>query len=73
MGAGIADNHRAGFVVVAAEMSKLLEAEKKRFAGKELYGSTLGVVGLGAIGSMVAEMALARRGSHRRGYTPRTC
>lgn len=40
-------------------MSKLLEAEKKRFAGNELKGKTLGVVGLGAIGSMVAEMALA--------------
>ena len=53
----------------AAEMSKLLEAEKKRFAGKELYGSTLGVVGLGAIGSMVAEMALAL-GMKVVGYDP---
>jgi len=43
----------------ANEMSKLLEAEKKRFAGSELKGKTLGVVGLGAIGSMVAEMALS--------------
>lgn len=43
----------------AEEMSKLLEAEKKRFAGSELKGKTLGVVGLGAIGSMVAETALA--------------
>jgi D-3-phosphoglycerate dehydrogenase len=43
----------------AGEMGKLLEKEKKRFAGSELYGRTLGVVGLGAIGSMVAEMALA--------------
>ncbi|RLU01403.1 MAG: 3-phosphoglycerate dehydrogenase, partial [Ketobacter sp.] len=53
----------------AGEMSKLLEAEKKRFAGKELYGSTLGVVGLGAIGSMVAEMALAL-GMKVVGYDP---
>ena len=53
----------------AAEMGKLLEAEKKRFAGKELYGSTLGVVGLGAIGSMVAEMALAL-GMKVVGYDP---
>ncbi len=43
----------------AAAMGKLLEKEKKRFAGNELYGRTLGIVGLGAIGSMVAEMALA--------------
>ena len=43
----------------AAEMSALLEKEKARFAGGELKGKTLGVVGLGAIGSMVADMALA--------------
>ncbi len=39
-------------------MNKLLEANKKRFAGGEIAGMTLGVVGLGAIGSMVANMAL---------------
>jgi D-3-phosphoglycerate dehydrogenase / 2-oxoglutarate reductase len=43
----------------AAEMSALLEKEKARFAGGELKGKTLGLVGLGAIGSMVADMALA--------------
>jgi len=43
----------------AAEMAQLLEKEKARFAGGELKGKTLGVVGLGAIGSMVADMALA--------------
>ncbi len=42
----------------AGEMSALLEKEKKRFAGCELYGKTLGVVGLGAIGAIVANMAL---------------
>ncbi|MEM7098120.1 MAG: phosphoglycerate dehydrogenase [Pseudomonadota bacterium] len=41
-----------------AELNKLVEAEKKRFKGKELVGKTLGVVGLGAIGSMVARAAL---------------
>lgn len=41
-----------------AAMSRLLEAEKKRFAGSEIAGKTLGVVGLGAIGSMVANLAL---------------
>ena len=40
------------------EMAKLLEKEKKQFAGSELAGRTLGVIGLGAIGSMVANMAL---------------
>lgn len=43
----------------ADEMSKLLEKEKANFAGNELQGKTLGVVGLGAIGSMIAETALA--------------
>lgn len=53
----------------AEEMHKLLEAEKKQFAGNELKGKTLGVVGLGAIGSMVAEMALAM-GMDVVGYDP---
>ncbi|MBS0431047.1 MAG: phosphoglycerate dehydrogenase [Proteobacteria bacterium] len=34
-----------------------MEAEKKRFAGTELAGKTLGVVGLGAIGVRVANAA----------------
>jgi D-3-phosphoglycerate dehydrogenase len=41
-----------------SELNKTLEAQKKRFKGSELVGKTLGVVGLGAIGSLVAEMAL---------------
>ena len=53
----------------AAVMHKTLEAEKKRFAGSELAGKTLGVVGLGAIGSMVAEMALSL-GMKVTGYDP---
>ena len=40
------------------ELDPLLESEKKRFAGIEVYGKTLGIVGLGAIGSLVANMAL---------------
>jgi len=41
-----------------AELNTLVEAEKKRFKGRELQGKSLGVVGLGAIGSMVARAAL---------------
>lgn len=41
-----------------AELNKLVEAEKKRFKGRELIGKTLGIVGLGAIGSLVARAAL---------------
>jgi D-3-phosphoglycerate dehydrogenase / 2-oxoglutarate reductase len=43
----------------AAEMAALLEKEKSRFAGGELRGKTLGIVGLGAIGSLVADVGLA--------------
>ena len=32
---------------------------KKQFVGEEVYGKTLGIIGLGAIGSMVAEQAMA--------------
>lgn len=53
----------------AAEMSKLLEKEKKRFKGNELAGKTLGVVGLGAIGSLVANTAL-KLGMNVLGYDP---
>jgi D-3-phosphoglycerate dehydrogenase len=40
------------------ELNSLVESNKKRFKGTELKGKTLGVLGLGAIGSVVAEMAL---------------
>jgi len=52
-----------------AELSKLMETEKKRFAGTEIKGKTLGVIGLGAIGSMVAEMAIGL-GMNVLGYDP---
>jgi len=51
------------------ELSKLLEKEKKRFKGNEIHGKTLGVVGLGAIGSLVAEMAIDM-GMEVLGYDP---
>lgn len=52
-----------------AELNKILEAHKKQFKGSELVGKTLGVVGLGAIGSLVAEMALTM-GMEVVGYDP---
>lgn len=51
------------------ELNKLVEAEKKRFKGRELIGKSLGVVGLGAIGSMVARAALDL-GMRVLGYDP---
>ncbi len=41
-----------------AELHRLVEAEKRRFKGHEVAGRTLGIVGLGAIGSRVASAAL---------------
>jgi len=40
-----------------ADPHHAIEAEKKRFAGSELAGKTLGVIGLGAIGVKVANAA----------------
>jgi len=39
------------------ELNKAMEAQKKAFAGNELAGKTLGIVGLGSIGSMLAQAA----------------
>lgn len=52
-----------------AEMNTLLEKEKKRFKGSEIYGKTLGVIGLGAIGSLVAETGI-NLGMNVVGYDP---
>ena len=41
------------------ELEPFLESNKKQFKGNELAGSTLGVVGLGAIGSKVARMGVS--------------
>lgn len=52
-----------------AELDKEVEAAKKQYKGSELKGKTLGVLGLGAIGSMVAEMGLDM-GMEVIGYDP---
>ncbi len=52
-----------------AEISRQVEAGKKAFAGMELPGRTLGVIGLGAIGVQVANAAHAL-GMKVVGYDP---
>ena len=41
------------------ELPKAVEKGKKAFIGPEIYGKTLGIVGLGAIGRLVADAAIA--------------
>jgi len=50
-------------------VAKLVEKGKGAFAGPELAGKTLGVIGLGAIGAMVANAAV-HLGMHVMGYDP---
>ena len=50
-------------------LNQMLEAQKKTFAGNELAGKTLGIVGLGAIGSMLAQASQAL-GMKLVGYDP---
>jgi D-3-phosphoglycerate dehydrogenase len=51
------------------EIPGLVEAEKSRFAGPELLGKTIGIIGLGAIGVLVANVA-ASLGMRVIGYDP---
>jgi D-3-phosphoglycerate dehydrogenase len=52
-----------------AALHKQVEAGKKQYAGFELPERTLGVIGLGAIGSLVADAAI-RLGMNVLGYDP---
>lgn len=51
------------------EVTKLVESEKSRFAGPEIQGKTLGIIGLGAVGVLVANAAEAL-GMRVIGYDP---
>jgi len=51
------------------DLNKTVESGKKQFAGFELPGHTLGVIGLGKIGSLVADVAI-RLGMNVLGYDP---
>jgi len=50
-------------------LHKLVEDGKKNYAGIELRGRTLGIIGLGAIGRLVADTAL-NLGMHVYGFDP---
>ncbi len=52
-----------------ATLSKVVEDGKKNFVGIEIPGRTLGIVGLGAVGGMVADTAL-KLGMKVLGYDP---
>jgi D-3-phosphoglycerate dehydrogenase len=51
------------------DLESRVEDGKKQFAGLELPGHTLGVIGLGKIGSLVADAAI-RLGMNVQGYDP---
>ncbi|MBI2770128.1 MAG: phosphoglycerate dehydrogenase [Burkholderiales bacterium] len=53
----------------AADLDKQVEDGKKNFAGFELAGQTLGIVGLGKIGCLVADAAI-KLGMNVMGYDP---
>ena len=52
------------------EVAKLVEKGKSQFVGSELRGKTLGVIGLGAIGAIVANAASRGLGMNVIGYDP---
>ena len=47
-----------GWTSPAPELEARIEAEKKAYAGYELAGHSLGVIGLGKIGCLVADAAI---------------
>lgn len=51
------------------DIDKLAEKQKKQFAGCEISGKRLGIIGLGAIGAMVANAA-SKLGMEVYGYDP---
>ena len=53
-----------------AEVAKLVEKGKSQFVGPEMRGKTLGVIGLGAIGAIVANAASRGLGMNVVGYDP---
>jgi D-3-phosphoglycerate dehydrogenase len=58
-----------GLDTSAADLDKTVEDGKKAFAGYELAGQTLGIIGLGRIGCLVADAAI-KLGMQVLGYDP---
>ena len=59
----------AGLDVASPTLEKTIEDGKKAFAGYELQGQTLGIVGLGKIGCLVADAAI-KLGMNVLGFDP---
>ena len=59
----------AGLDVASPDLDKTVEDGKKQFAGYELQGQTLGIVGLGKIGCLVADAAI-KLGMQVMGFDP---
>ncbi len=59
----------AGLDPALPDMDKAVEEGKKNFAGFELAGHTLGIVGLGKVGCLVADAAI-KLGMNVLGYDP---
>ena len=58
-----------GLDSAAPDLDRRVEEGKKAFAGVELPGHTLGVIGLGRVGSLIADAAI-RLGMHVLGFDP---
>ena len=59
----------AALDTTSAELDKTVEDGKKTFAGYELAGQTLGIIGLGKIGCLVADAAI-KLGMNVMGFDP---
>ncbi len=68
-GRNVADAIAYTATLSTENMKEAVEAGKKKFAGSELNGKTLGVIGLGAIGYRVANSGIDL-GMHVLGYDP---
>ena len=59
----------AGLDMASPDLDKVVEDGKKAFAGYELTGQTLGIIGLGKIGCLVADAAI-KLGMQVMGFDP---